>query len=136
MELKNSIPLALPPAASRPLLWAGHPGGYGGTQLGWEVPAPPWQVLSCSRWVGGVVPVIRRVRANYSPEPAGFKGLCWRRWGWRGRARLQLGLGSAWSYTRAGGSAQPPLHHCHLCPSLWLPEVNPRWICRDSLLAV
>ena len=133
--LKNSIPLALIPAPSHPLLRAGHPEGFGGTRPGWEVPAPLWWVLSCSRRGSGAVPAICRARANYSPELAGFKGLCWCRLGWRGRARLQLGVGSARSLACASGSAQPPLLHRALCPSLRLQEVNPPWLCRDSLPA-
>lgn len=103
-----------------------------GTREGLEGPGqggrsqpPPWLVLSCRRRVGGAVPVIRRVRANYSPKLAGFKGLCRRRWGWRGRAWLQLGVGLARWLACADGSAQPPLHHRNLCPSLRLREVNP-----------
>lgn len=103
-----------------------------GTREGLEGPGqggrsrpPLWLVLSCRRRVGGAVPVIRRVRANYSPKLAGFKGLCRHRWGWRGRAWLQLGVGLARWLACAGGSAQPPLHHRNLCPSLRLREMNP-----------
>lgn len=63
-------------------------------------------------------PVICQVKTNYNPELARFRGLCWCRWGWWGRAQLRLSVGSVLLLACASSSAQPPLQHLHLCPSL------------------